>query len=79
LKELWISNNKIVKLPDKLPKYLDMLNCKYNELPELPPYLLYLLCSNNKIKRIFNLPKDLRNLDIDNSTYFIKHKDFLKY
>lgn len=57
IKELSISGFSGIKLPSRLPKYLEVLDCRSNRLrkiPQLPKTLKKLECDGNLLQ---NLPK----------------------
>lgn len=67
LKRLLCYMNKLQKLPKLLPPSLVEIHCFDNQIEELPdldnlPLLNYLNCSNNKIRKIGNLPRTLTRL-----------------
>lgn len=64
------SNNNLTKLPIKLPKILEYLNCHRNnirKLPELPDTLTTLICSNNKLTELSELPNKMSELVCNNN------------
>jgi len=70
LRILYCSNNKIVRLPTKLPSTLQELDCSYNlisELPVIPDKLQILNCSNNHLNKLRNLPDGLQELYCGNN------------
>lgn len=69
LKQLVITNNTLIKLPD-LPPNLVSLSCISNELtslPELPPTLRMLSCSFNKLTALPILPDECSMISCSNN------------
>lgn len=73
IKELDLTHHNLTSIPDWLSECssLKKLNLSFNKLSSLsgnlPPSLIELICTNNKITEIQQLPPNLRILWIDNN------------
>jgi len=69
-----ISHNKITRIRDDIVQQLQILDCRYNMLTELPPMpnLRELICSHNKIESLKNINQSLSIERIDCSHNNIK-------
>ena len=69
-KSLRCFDNKLTKLPSKLPKTLTSINCNNNQIVKLPKFaknsLISLNCKHNLIEEI-DMPLSLEELDCSNN------------